>query len=58
MLSFILSYITCIHTYVGSCYVDTSEDSIGTYGINERHYLMALMNGINGQHNGRINGRH
>jgi hypothetical protein len=23
-----------MRTYVGSCYVDTSEDSIGTYNIN------------------------
>jgi hypothetical protein len=37
---------------VGSCYVDTSEDSRGTYGINEWHKLTALMDSINGLHNG------
>jgi hypothetical protein len=30
MLSLLLSLMTSKHTYVGICYVDTSEDSIGT----------------------------
>jgi hypothetical protein len=45
--------MVCICTYVGSCYIDTSEDSINTYSINGRHSLMALMDGINGWHNGQ-----